>query len=91
MTDITIEHNVPPAKLDVLYVDDWPIWTKGVSEFDWKYDRQETCYVIDGEAEITIEGGKSVTIARGDLVVFPKGMKCVWKITRPFEKHYRFD
>ena len=27
MSSITIEHNVTPAKLDVLYVDDWPVWT----------------------------------------------------------------
>jgi len=91
MPTITIEHNVSPAKLDVLYVDDWPVWSKEVSEFDWEYDRQETCYVIDGEAEITTADGDTVSIGRGDMVVFPKGMKCVWKIIRPIEKHYKFD
>ncbi len=91
MSMITIEHNVTPAKLDVLYVDDWPVWTKGVSEFDWEYDQQETCYIIEGRAIVTAENEAPVTISRGDLVVFPKGMKCVWKIIEPIEKHYKFD
>ena len=91
MNDIIIEHHVSPAKLDVLHVDDWPIWTKEVSEFDWEYDSQETCYIVEGKAEVTPEGKAAVTIERGDMVVFPKGMKCVWKILEPIEKHYTFE
>jgi len=88
---ITIEHNVTPAKLDVLYVDDWPVWNKEESEFDWEYDKTETCYIIEGEAIVTPENGEAVTITAGDMVTFPKGMKCVWKITEAIEKHYKFD
>ena len=91
MNTITIEHNVTPAKLDVLYVDDWPIWEKEVSEFDWEYDSSETCYIVEGKAIITPETGEPVTIEAGDLVTFPKGMKCVWNIIEPIEKHYKFD
>ncbi len=88
MDIITIEHNVTPAKLDVLYVDDWPVWTKEVSEFDWQYDSNETCYIVEGKAIVTPENGEPVTIESGDMVNFPKGMKCVWKIIEPIEKHY---
>lgn len=91
MDSITVEHNVTPAKLDVLFVDEWPIWNKEVSEFDWEYDRTETCYIVEGIATITPENGEPVTIEAGDLVSFPKGMKCVWKITEEIEKHYSFD
>lgn len=91
MNPITVEHNVTPVKLDVLNVDGWPIWTKDVSEFDWQYDQQETCYVLEGTAVITPEEGEPVTITSGDLVVFPRGMKCVWKVTAPIRKHYKFD
>jgi len=91
MDQITIEHNVTPAKLDVLFVDDWPVWTKEISEFDWTYDRKETCYIVEGKAIITTESGESVTIEAGDMVFFPKGLKCVWKIIEPVEKHYMFD
>ena len=27
----------------------------------------------------------------GDLVTFQKGMHCVWDISAPIRKHYRFD
>ena len=91
MDPITVEHNVTPAKLDVLYVDEWPIWKKEVSEFDWEYDQTETCYIVEGEAIVTPDGGEAVTITAGDLVTFPKGMKCAWEITADIEKHYKFD
>ena len=91
MNQITIEHNVTPAKLDVLFVDDWPIWEKEVSEFDWEYDQTETCYIVEGEAVVTPTEGDAVTITAGDLVTFPKGMKCSWKITEAIEKHYNFS
>jgi len=91
MDNILIEHNVTPAKLDVLYVEDWPIWTKEVSEFDWKYDQSETCYIICGKAIVTAEGKEPITITEGDLITFPKGMKCIWKIIEPIEKHYSFN
>ena len=85
---ITIEHKVSPAKLDVLYVDDWPVWSKEISEFDWQYDSNETCYIVEGKAIVTPENGEPVTIETGDMVNFPKGLKCVWKIIEPIEKHY---
>lgn len=91
MNSITIEHNVTPAKLDVLYVDDWPIWEKEVSEFEWEYDKTETCYIVEGKAIITPVDEEPVTIESGDMVTFPKGMKCVWNIIEPIEKHYKFD
>jgi len=88
MDIITIEHNVSPAKLDVLYVDDWPVWNKEISEFDWQYDSNETCYIVEGKAIVTPENGEPVTIETGDMVNFPKGLKCAWKIIEPIEKHY---
>lgn len=66
-----------------------PVWECGVSEFDWHYDSEETCLVIEGE--VTVEyGGGSVSFETGDYVVFPKGLSCVWKVTKPVKKHYVF-
>lgn len=72
-------------------IESWGIWTKEVSEFPWDYDEQETCYIIEGSAEVTTESGEKVKFGKGDLVVFPKGLKCTWKITKPIEKYYKFD
>lgn len=90
MPEITIEHNVTPAKLDAMNVDSWASWEKEVSSFDWTYDATEMCYIFEGEAIITPVGGEPVTIQRGDLVQFPAGMSCHWKITEAIEKNYIF-
>jgi len=67
----------------------WPIWTCGVSEFDWKYDDQETCLLLEGVVEVTTDY-ETVTFSAGDYVVFPRGLKCRWKVTEPVRKYYSF-
>ena len=66
-----------------------PVWTCEVSEFDWHYDEEETCLIIEGEVCVSY-GDKSVSFAAGDYVVFPKGLSCVWKVTKPVRKYYVF-
>jgi len=66
-----------------------PTWEKEPSEFPWHYDEQETCLVLEGE--VTVEAGdQSVSFGPGDLVVFPKGLDCVWKVKKRIRKHYKF-
>jgi hypothetical protein len=89
--DIRVEKNPSEARLDGLGVKSWPIWTKEASEFPWEYDSRETCLFLEGQVTVTPEGGKPVSFGKGDLVVFPKGMKCTWKITKDVRKHYKFD
>ncbi len=91
MNEIQIEQHASPAKLEVLGVFDWPEWSKEVSEFDWEYDRSETCYFVEGHAIVTPENGEPVEMGAGDLVVFPAGMRCRWKITKDVLKHYNFS
>jgi uncharacterized cupin superfamily protein len=66
-----------------------PIWECGVSEFDWHYDSEETCLLLEGAVEVSYDGG-SVSFGTGDYVVFPKGLDCVWKVSKPVKKHYVF-
>jgi len=91
MKDILVEHNPSPAKLEVMGVYSWPIWTKEESTFPWKYDTQETCYLLAGSAMVTPDDGKPVQISAGDLVIFPSGMSCTWEIREAVEKHYDFS
>ncbi len=90
MSEIKIENNPEPARLEQLGVKSWPIWTKEESEFPWSYSDSETCYLLEGEVEVTPEGGPPVKFGQGDLVTFPKGMSCTWKISRAVKKHYTF-
>ena len=76
-------------ELNALGVFSWSTWTCGVSRFDWSYAEKETCYLLDGR--VTVEaGGQTVSFGKGDLVVFPEGLSCVWNVQEPVRKHYRF-
>lgn len=87
---IRIEHQPSAERLQELGVSNWPIWTKDVSEFPWTYDDSETCYLLTGEVIVTPDGGEPLQFGQGDLVTFPAGMSCSWKITKAVKKHYSF-
>ncbi|RPJ14071.1 MAG: DUF861 domain-containing protein [Deltaproteobacteria bacterium] len=90
MAKITVEPNPDPARLKAMGVSDWPIWTKETSEFPWSYDDSETCYLLQGEVEVTPDRGAPVAFGAGDLVTFPRGLSCTWKIKKDVKKHYKF-
>ncbi len=90
MSQIKIERNPDQERLKDLGVSGWPIWTKEASEFPWSYDVQETCYFLEGDVVVTPDGGEPVEMGKGDLVTFPAGMSCTWKIDKDVKKHYEF-
>ena len=78
-----------PTCDEIDFMQSKPTWGCGVSEFDWYYDSEETCLITEGEVTVDYSGG-SVSFEAGDMVVFPKGLSCVWKVTKPVKKHYVF-
>ena len=68
----------------------WPIWTCEVSEFEWEYSERESCLLLEGEVEVSSDI-ETVSFGAGDFVVFPRGLKCRWKVIRPVRKHYTFN
>ena len=84
---------VPTEKeLDKIKVKSWGTWSKEVSEFDWSYGDTETCYILEGEVEVTdTDTGDKIEFTKGDLVQFEKGLKCVWNVKKPVRKHYNFS
>ena len=68
----------------------WPIWTCGVSEFDWEYEQKESCLLLEGDVEVETDF-ETVNFSAGDFVVFPRGLKCRWKVIKPVRKHYTFN
>ena len=68
----------------------WPIWSCEISEFEWEYDQQESCLLLEGEVEVSSDI-ETVRFGAGDFVVFPRGLKCRWKIIKPVRKHYTFN
>ncbi len=71
-------------------IENWPIWEKGVSSFDWYYDDTEECYILEGRVIVETKDGRKVEIKKGDFVTFPKGLSCRWDIKEPIRKHYNF-
>jgi len=90
MSEIRIQRNPDEESLKKQGVFGWPVWTKEASEFPWTYDAEETCYFLEGDVVVTPEGGEPVEIGKGDLVTFPAGMSCTWKIRKGVKKHYKF-
>ena len=87
-----IDVNRPAAEeLERQGVFDWPIWEKEVSRFDWHYDAEETCYLLEGQVEVTTPDGQIVQFGAGDWVRFPAGLSCTWDISVPVKKHFRLD
>ena len=76
-------------KLKKLGVEYWDIWEKEVSTFEWSYSEMETCYILEGRAQISW-GSESIEISEGDLVTFPEGLDCVWEIKEGMVKRYKF-
>ena len=67
----------------------WPIWECEASKFNWTYDEEEHCFIINGK--VTVIGlDNTVEIEPGDYVIFPKGLKCTWEVHEPIKKHYIF-
>lgn len=88
MAEITVR-KPSQDELDELGVGGWPIWACDCSTFDWHYDQQETCYVLEGQVTVTA-GPAQVSFGAGDFVVFPEGLDCVWDVTSPVRKRYKF-
>ena len=77
-------------QLDALQVSNWPIWECSPSTFDWHYNQEETCLILEGE--ITVKTAEEeVSIGPGDFVTFPKGLDCTWTVSKAVRKHYSFS
>lgn len=90
MPKIMIETVSDAARLAHLGIDRWPVWESEIAEFPWAYADTETSYILQGRVIVTPEGDEPVEIAAGNLVTFPAGTACTWKVVEPLRKRYRF-
>ncbi|NQV03992.1 MAG: cupin domain-containing protein [Candidatus Omnitrophica bacterium] len=77
-------------ELERLGVDKWPTWESEIKKFDWEYDDDETFFVHEGKVKVVTADGEEVEFGKGDLVTFPKGVKCTWDVKERIRKVYRF-
>ena len=90
MNTIKVEHAPSTKQIAELGAYGWPIWEKEISEFAWYYDEQEICLFLEGDVVVTPDKGEPVRFGKGDLVTFPQGISCTWKVIKPVRKHYKF-
>ncbi len=76
-------------ELDNLGIDSWSPWECEPSTFDWEYADKETAYVFEGKVKVKTPSCE-VEINKGDLVEFPKGLKCTWTVIEKIRKVYKF-
>ncbi len=88
MSEILVRQPTP-EELEKLNVQSWGSWSCEPSTFDWEYADKETAYVQEGRVTVKHENGET-EIKAGDLVTFPKGMKCTWVVYEPIRKVYKF-
>jgi uncharacterized cupin superfamily protein len=79
-----------PTDREIDIAQSWGNWSKDISEFPWFYDDQETCLILEGEAEVSDGKGNIISFKAGDMVQFEEGLECIWKITKPLRKKYIF-
>ena len=70
-------------------IQQWPIWEKEVSQFDWEYSGDEECLILEGEIIVKTDK-ESYNIGVGDFVTFKSGLKCIWEVIKPVKKYYNF-
>ena len=90
MEKVTVE-KADLEKLKELDVSSWTLWEHGAGTFDWKYDSTERFYVLAGRVKVSTEDGQEVEFGAGDLVTFPRGVKCTWNVIEPIHKVYRLE
>lgn len=88
MSEIKIERP-SQDRLRSLNIDSWSPWECEPSTFDWEYDSEETAYVFEGKVRVKTPSGET-EISKGDLVTFPKGLKCTWNVIEKIRKVYTF-
>ena len=88
MSKVIIE-KLSESEIEKRKIKSWPIWTKEISTFDWFYDCDEQCLILEGEFTVSTEDG-DFNVKANDFVTFKKGLKCVWTVKNPIRKHYKF-
>lgn len=78
-------------RLNSLGVNKWSPWECEPSTFTWEYDTDESAYVLEGKVKVKTGDGQEVEINKGDLVHFPKGLRCTWNVIEKISKVYTFE
>ncbi|KAJ0014357.1 hypothetical protein Pint_20332 [Pistacia integerrima] len=89
---IIVENKPSDSKLSELGIKSWPKWGCPPGKYTFKYDSEETCYLLKGRVKVFPKGSSDfVEFGAGDLVIIPKGLTCTWDVSVAIDKYYKFD
>ena len=94
MTDTTpvihVERAISQARQTELGIHGWPVWKDAEGSRTLTLDADEKNFILAGNATLTPEGGDSIQVNPGDLVIIPAG-KCRWDVHATVRRHYRSE
>lgn len=92
---IIVERNPSEARLSELGIKSWPKWGCPPGKITLKYDATETCYFVKGKVKAYPKKGSTtddgIEFGAGDVVIFPKGLSCIWDVSVAVDKYYKFE
>ncbi|KAF8037905.1 hypothetical protein BT93_B0676 [Corymbia citriodora subsp. variegata] len=99
---IIVERNPSESRLSELNIKHWPKWACPPGKYRFKFDAEETCYLLKGKVKAHSKGlpasasasapsSDFVEFAAGDLVIIPKGISCTWEVSVAIDKYYKFE
>lgn len=81
-----------PTQEQIEQASNWQIWSCDKKEFDWQYTQTEKCLILEGQVIVyNPDKTESVSIGKGDFVVFPSGLTCIWDVKEAIKKHFDFE
>jgi len=84
-----IIQNLSKEEIENRGIKNWPTWQKEISRFDWEYQGDEECLILEGEVIVETEDD-TYSIKPGDFVTLKDGLRCVWDVKKSIKKHYNF-
>jgi len=64
------------------------LFTVEPSTFRYTFAGDESFHVLDGDLDIAVDGGDTVTLHPGDIVSFPKGATSTWTVRSALRKFF---
>lgn len=63
-------------------------WAADTGAWRVRYDEWEFCHVLEGECELTPDGGAPQRYQAGDSFVIEPGFSGVWRVLAPMRKRF---
>jgi uncharacterized protein len=62
------------------------VWECSGGRFNWHYAEDEIAFILSGEVFIANEKGEERRLGPGDMIFFPAGSCCTWRVTDRIKK-----